>query len=150
MAINMKHRIRYYLIINIISPLIIGSMIYLLFRTDDLIVYKWIDIISYESSIPYNFMQDSFVEYVPSWIRFCLADGIWIYVFTSSIFLIWSHKLNVFWLMTPLVIGIGLELSQLYEYIPGTFDYADLFILVLAHILAIKSGLRWRNKCTET
>jgi hypothetical protein len=55
----------------------------------------------------------------------------------------------MFWLTTPLVIGIGLELSQIYEFIPGTFDYNDLFFLVSAYVLALSTGFRWRLKCIK-
>lgn len=139
-----------FLTIHIILPLLIGLIIYALFRNGDLKIYEWLETVGYKASSDFNLLGSHLAAYIPNWSKFSLSDGIWMYVFTSSIFLIWSHKVNTFWLITPLVIGMGLELSQLYEFIPGTFDYVDLLFLVSAYVLALISGFRWRRKCIGT
>lgn len=139
-----------FLTIHIILPLLIGFIIYGLFRNGDLKIYKWLETMGYKASSDFNLLGSQLATYIPNWSKFSLSDGIWMYVFTSSMFLVWSHKVNMFWLIMPLVIGIGLELSQLYEFIPGTFDYVDLLFLVSAYVLALISGSRWRRKCIET
>ena len=145
-----KMRKSTFLTIHIILPLLIGLIIYALFRNGDLKIYEWLEAIGYKASFDFNLLGSRLATHIPNWLKFSLSDGIWIYVFTSSIFLIWSHKVNTFWLITPLVIGIGLELSQLYKFIPGTFDYVDLLFLVSAYVLALTSGFRWRRKCIQT
>jgi len=150
---EMEKDYRDFIVLNIIFPLIIGFLIYLIFRDENLIIYRWFESIGVLNVLlPNNFdlSELTIAVYIPSWAKYSLSDGIWMYAFTSTIFLIWIHKINLYWVLLPLILGIGYEISQYFDYIPGTFDYTDLIFLVLFYFLALITGFRWRLQCTKT
>ena len=144
---------RTYLTISIIFPLIIGFAIYSLFRTEEIVFYSWVKYFGFNGYIQFNnsnnYQISTHVQ-VPEWIRFSIPDGLWTYAFTSTIISLWSHKLNYFWLVAPLFVGVILEILQFYNLIPGTFDLIDLICILLGYSLALILGMRWARKCTET
>jgi len=150
---EMERDYRNFIVLNIVFPLIIGFLIYLLFRDENLIIYRWFESIGVLNVLlPNNsdLSELTIAVYIPSWAKYSLSDGIWMYVFTSTIFVIWVHKINLYWIVLPFILGIGYEISQLFEYIPGTFDYTDLIFLVSAYLLALGTGYKWRTKCIKT
>ena len=144
---------RNYITINIIIPLILGILMYVLFRNYNLLFYSWIEYLTdfrLSESIQLDISNLSSTLHVPNWIKFSLPDGIWIYVFTSTIIAIWAQKINIMWLLIPLFLGITLEIAQLYNLILGTFDKMDIAFLVFGYGLALIIGMRWRIKCLNT
>lgn len=142
----MKPRIRTYLIINIIIPLTIGIMIYLLSRNE--IVYSWLEYSGIHLYMDINKLPN--LMYLPDWIKFFVPDALWSYAFTSMIILLWLRKLNYFWLTTPLLTGLVLEILQFYNITSGTFDIIDLLCILLGYLLAFIFGLRWLRKWEES
>lgn len=60
-----------------------------------------------------------------------LPDGLWAYAFASCILIIWRRQVNVAWLGVMAILFIALELLQHWGMIPGTADFADLFVYLL-------------------
>lgn len=152
LSMYIKKKYRTYILLNIITPLLFGITIYVFFRNDNLLFYKWLESIgNYNFTFPVSvdLTQTSMAVQIPEWVKFSLSDGIWIYVFTSTLFAIWIQRINVFWLSLPLLLGIVLEIAQLYKYVPGTFDSIDLIFLAIGYVLALISGFKWRGKCIE-
>ena len=144
---------RTYIFINIIIPLIIGVVIYAFYRNENLLVFTWVEyVIGLKPSLNFSLdlTQSLMNLHIPNWIIFSLPDGIWIYVLTSTIFVVWAQKIHLFWLSVPIFLGIGLEIFQLYNLVPGTFDSIDLMFLLSGYAIALFLGIKWRAKCIGT
>jgi len=75
---------------------------------------------------------------LPDWFIYSLPDALWTYSFIYSILFIWKGNNSLFkhlWIILVLILTIGSELGQLINFVPGTFDKADLLLSSLAFIL---------------
>ena len=112
------------LAIGIIS-LFIGGLIYLLFRTRNLIMFLFIP-----SAISDWFGKVSlFLDWnIPDWVNYSLPDGLFSISYICIMSALWSdnHKTKKVWVLSlPISLILG-ELLQLFNLAPGTFDYIDL------------------------
>ena len=76
---------------------------------------------------------------VPSFVKYSLPDGLWVYAFTYFLVSLWKFDEDIgrekYLIMgLPLLLGGGAEVLQLFFVQLGTFDFQDLFISVLAFI----------------
>ena len=75
-------------------------------------------------------------KHIPNWIKFNLPDGLWFYAFLSALLFIWIENVSGhfgLWLVIVTILSFFSEVLQLYNILPGTFDWQDL----LAYSLAI-------------
>jgi len=125
-----------------VLTLIIGGLIYILFRTDSLVMFKWFATLSLDKPIEY--LRDStlpFKDQLPDWFLFSLPDGLWIFSIISFILLIWGNninKQNLVWIFTIPFIAIASEIGQLFSIVPGTFDAIDLAFYITGAVFPIK------------
>lgn len=133
--------------------LIVGGLIYISFRTDSLVMFKWFAALSLDTPIEY--LRETTLtikEHFPDWFVFSLPDGLWIFSYISLTLLIWGNdinKRNLFWVFLIPFIAISSELGQLFNIVPGTFDAIDLtfyitgaispFILFTNNLLTFKT-----------
>ena len=113
-------------------PLIIGGLIYTLFRTDYIVYNKLLD--NLFKPLTY---ADTFLERV---IVFSLPDGLWAMSYTILIFHIRKDKTvrTIIWSLIIPVIGAFSEIGQFYLLIPGTFDFMDLIMYIVAPSIVIR------------
>lgn len=118
--------------------LIIGGLIYISFRTDHLLMFKWFAALSLDSQI--EILRDTTFtlrEHLPNWFVFSLPDGLWIFSYVTLTLLIWGNsinKRNLFWVFLIPFIAISSELLQLFNIAPGTFDSIDLIFYIIGAI----------------
>ena len=91
------------LLLNVISPLLLGYFIYLL----------------------------GSYELLPQLLKNYLPDGLWAYAFISMILVIWDRQLNYGWLFIAFLLAACFELLQQYRLLTGTADAADVMIYFL-------------------
>lgn len=118
--------------IHCITPLFIGGVFYILFRSNTLNMFNWFEILGIDQII--KDLRGSFLSLkpiIPEWIIYSLPNGLWVYSFTSGILIIWG-KLLTFWLIVPLLTGVLVEFAQLFHFFPGTYDIIDFSIGILA------------------
>ena len=135
---------------HVCIPVVMGGLIYTLFRVDTLLVFKM-----------YEFLQvDGFIDYVrsytmlweiPDFVKYSLPDGLWVYAFTYFIVSLWKFDGSrggekYIFMTTPLLLGAGVELVQLYFKSIGTFDFRDLVISLLAYIAGYISVSQSKSK----
>jgi len=126
-----------WMIIHCLMPLLIGGLLYILFRSTDLRMFKWFSIIGLD-----NFILQSrqcffnFKNYLPCWIYYSLPDALWVYSFTSALLILWNGRLT-FWLFFVLLTGTFVEIAQGINIFPGTFDILDLLFNIIALFLSI-------------
>jgi len=125
-------------IIVLSLPVILGGLIYLIFRNESLIMFSWIEYLSMSNEI--NTIQNfrNIISF-PKWFIYSLPDGLWIFSYTAISLEVWKHSINnqnIFWIFSIPVIAVLSEFLQLSKIIPGTFDPADLIFYFLGIILS--------------
>ena len=119
--------------------LIFGSFLYLKFRPETLLMFKWAEnlglnfIISLirESSSVLNSPQMKYVV-------FSAPFGMWVISFCCFIGAIWhkdSSVTAIIWRLLAPAIAISSELLQYLGLLPGTFDINDLLMLIFSTII---------------
>ena len=126
-------------IIHCLTPLFVGGLLYIFFRSTDLRMFHWFSFLGLDHFI--TSARDYFSVLkndLPNWIYFSLPDGLWVYSFTSALLIYWRndiHKVK-FWLLIPLTTGVLIEVLQGVKLFPGTFDFLDLAFTSLGLLLS--------------
>jgi len=126
-------------LLHIVLPIFTGILIYTLWGSKRLIVYKWLSI-SFSSYIT-QIQNNSVIRNikVPDWVKFNVPDGLWLYSLTTLIIFIWRKKISIHslpWILLCPFLAFGSEIGQGLKIIPGTFDVMDLLAYSLATVAA--------------
>ena len=126
-----------------VIPLLLGGLIYVIYRADTLIMFSWFHQFRLQG-ITDAFRSNTFLQKlaIPDWIKFSLPDALWLFSFTYTMLLFWDFtitKQSIVWICLAPVVGLVSELGQLVNIIPGTFDIIDLILLILAAFLPLLS-----------
>lgn len=104
-----------------ILPLVLGSLVYLLSRSN--------------STYFVNFLSLKNEKiFLPEFIRFNMIDGLWAFSISSLLNIIWNwdyKKPLLFWLLSLITI------STIFEIALGTFDIIDLFLILTGILFPI-------------
>lgn len=124
-----------------ILPVSIGGLIYLTYRTDTLLMFKWFDNFLF-SEIISLIRSNHFIQSIPipEWFKFSIPDAFWLFSFTYFLLKIWEFKIcfsSIIWILLTPLIGILSEIAQLTGLLPGTFDIIDLIFLIFASIFPL-------------
>ncbi len=121
--------------------LLIGSYLYLKFRSETLLMFKWAKNLGLDfivSSIRGTF--DSLNSDRMKYIIFSAPYGLWVISFSCFIGAIWhkdsSFSAIILRLIVP-VIAVSSELLQFVGFLPGTFDINDLLVLIVSTIIGL-------------
>jgi|WetSurMetagenome_2_1015567.scaffolds.fasta_scaffold00545_3 hypothetical protein len=125
--------------------LLLGGIIYILFRTSEPVFFNWINAvglgkwfsISRNASLPLS-------PLIPEWIVFSLPSGLWAFAYALLITCIWAQSkswLRYFWMASIPVLVLGYEILQYAEIIPGTFSIQDIALGMIGLITGIKIGI---------
>jgi len=129
------------LILGCFLTLLAGSIIYLFFRTDTLLIFKWLAIFSIDETLfGIRELTQNIKPHLPNWIIFSLPDGLWVFSYVSLTLLLWNNiitRANFMWVFLIPTIAISSELGQLFKIVQGTFDITDIFFYVVGTILPI-------------
>jgi hypothetical protein len=121
------------------TALLVGGLIYILFRTSSLKMFAWYETMGFRSlTIALRKLTFPFAPKIPEWILFSLPDGLWIFSYVNLMLCIWNNVVcfkNLFWVLIIPLLAIGSEIGQGLGLIPGTFDLADLLLYILGMTL---------------
>lgn len=120
----------FYLLPEAILSVIIGGLIYILFRTDSLVMFGWFEQLRISEFI-YN-LRDA--QLFPQFNSFktiinTAPGGLWTFSYTVFLLFIWNLELNfrnIFYYMSIPAAAVISEVFQLTGLIPGTFNYLDI------------------------
>lgn len=117
--------------------LLVGGSLYLLFRSHNLEMFYWLRTIKLEQF----FYQHDFNS-TSKLISFCvysLPNGLWLLSAVIFLGLIWKNEKDIFFFysFSFLLVSLLFEGLQLTEIIPGTFDFNDIFILVISFLIGM-------------
>ena len=121
-------------ILHITLPIFVGSMIYILFREKNLLMFDWFSYIGLDFII--DFLRNNFYKYrvyIPKSILFSLPDALWVYSFTMFLSTYFKNRI----LLSVIFIGsIITEISQLW-FVIGTFDIYDVIYMFALYLTAM-------------
>ena len=121
--------------------LFIGSYLYLKFRAETLLMFKWVDNLGLDfivSSIRRSF--EGFNLYQMNYFVFSAPYGLWVISFCCFIGAIWHKDSSVsaiIWRLFVPVIAISSEILQFVGFLPGTYDINDLLVLFVSTIIGL-------------
>lgn len=114
-----------------------GSLIYILFRPKNLIMFKWFRYFQTEDFI--SISREKFSEIpINDFVIYNLPNGLWITSLTIFISIIWKDSQNKYfnyYLLTLLGIVTLPEILQFFNFINGTFDIVDLMVNFLFFLI---------------
>ena len=129
------------IIIGHVFTLLLGGLIYILFRQDTLKMFSWFDNINVSSAISeLRLCTVPLSGHFPNWFLYSLPDGLWLFSYLSVLLAVWDNvisKHNIHWLLLVPMVAIFSEIGQLFEIVPGTFDIFDLIFYLLGTVLPI-------------
>ena len=121
--------------------LIIGSYIYLKFRADTLLMFKWAENLGLDEIISSIRASSSVLNsYQIKYVIYSAPYGMWVISFCCFIGSIWHKDSSVsaiIWRLVVPAIAISSELLQIIGLLPGTYDTNDLLVLTLSTIIGI-------------
>lgn len=126
------------LIFGSLISLILGTSIYILFRSSTLKVFSWLDFIGInilDSNIRKSALAVS--DNIPDWVLLSLPDGLWLFSYVCLMLYIWKNSItvqNLFWIGIIPAIAIASEVAQCFGVLQGTFDPMDLLLYILGGI----------------
>ena len=120
-------------------PLILGAFIYVIYRSETLYFFTWINKVGLTDTVE-NLRSNRYLQEIkfPIWVKFSLPDALWLFSFNYILLIFWKFDLNrdsAIWLFLSSSIGILSEIGQLIELLPGTFDPFDLGLLLIATLI---------------
>ena len=113
--------------------MLLGGVIYLLWRPTDILMFRWIQSIGLENKL--IFLRDQYaLEFDGnwSWVKNSLPFALWL---TSSVLMfhgVWGpvkSKPAVIWSTIFIVGSVFSEFSQKCKLLPGTYDPTDLIVI---------------------
>lgn len=129
------------MIFHVVLPLLVGSVIYLLFRPTSLLMFRWAKHFGiFDYVIKMRAVIFKYNAYLPKWFIFSLPNALWVYSLTAYMLLLWyghSGKMKYFWISLGLLFSAGMEILQYFYILPGTFDLKDLVFVIAGFALPI-------------
>ena len=118
--------------------LIIGSYLYLKFRSETLLMFTWAENLGLNFIV--SSIRESSILNSPKLEYFIYSTpfGMWVVSFCCFIGAIWHKDSSIeaiIWRLLAPVIAISSELLQFVGVIPGTFDTNDLLVLIVSTII---------------
>lgn len=123
------------------GSLFLGSAIYILFRSESLLMFRWATALRMLPLInTLRFYSQGFGPFIPKWLIYSLPFAFWIISYMLFVRAIWFDDKPIarnFWFWPVPLISIAAELGQYPRLVPGTFDIFDLLTIVLAILFAL-------------
>lgn len=123
-----------------VLPIVVGGSIYLLFRDNHLLMFRWAGWLGLTRLILaariYTLQHG---QILPEWLLFSVPDGVWVFSITAFFTRLWhdgSWYVRAFWIALGPALAMGGELGQALGLVPGTYDPADLVFYGVSAILA--------------
>lgn len=133
-------------LIHVLIPIIVGGCIYLFFRSDSLIMFKWLKFLGLSNII--SIAREWVANFnLFDWVLYSLPDGLWVYSFTSCLIILWNENkgYQFLFLFIPVLLGPGVEILQFFKLFKGTFDMIDLTVTTVAFILSLLIHLKFNQ-----
>lgn len=125
----MRHKWKYN--VCAILCLIVGALVYVVFRNDVL----FLKLLGIQADVEVNIAPSLLSQF----ILYNLSDALW----ALSLMLFLSTQTNRVVRFCGLMLPTVMESMQAFRIVPGVFDFVDLLIYIL---IAITFYIRWKRK----
>lgn len=122
-----------------ILALSLGGLIYIVFRSENLLMFRWFNNLGLQelvSQLRFDYGQTN----IWNWVNYNMPACLWLFSYMFVMDALWNDGNNmiyqVFIYVLP-VVAIMSEFLQLVNIIPGTFDILDLASYAISIILFI-------------
>ena len=130
-----------YFLLAVVLPIVVGGLIYILFRVDTLLMFKWADALLLTETIAgWREQAAPLRPYLSDFVLFSVPDGVWVFSATAFFARLWHDGplwMRLMWIGATPAMAIGGELGQIVGLVPGTFDMADMLAYVVATLAAL-------------
>jgi len=113
-----------------ILSLLAGGLLYLCFRPESLVMFKWVKIIGlYPAVSELRIQGTAIAPGLPEWLIFSAPNGLWVFSFGALMFSLWGatgFSAAIAWAVALWMVGIVSEIMQVFSLVPGVFDVADM------------------------
>ena len=136
-----------YIFFEVILPLLIAALLYLLLRPVDTVIYKIVSVLGGDTFV-HALRAGIDVSVLPEWFVYSLPGGLWLLAFQNTI--TWIKRFKGRWLIHLVLLasfsGIGLELLQALHLTDGVFDWVDVLLYCLATLLSLSNVwlVKWK------
>ncbi|MFA5404158.1 MAG: hypothetical protein WC358_04420 [Ignavibacteria bacterium] len=136
---NTHQNKKYYLLLEAVVPVFIGALIYILFRTDSLQMYRWFEYLKISGFI-YSF-RDSVNIFPEGYFKILIntiPNGLWAFSYSAFLLVIWKNEItshNYYYFIFIPIIAVMSEFMQLFGIVSGTFDILDVISYAFGSIL---------------
>jgi len=143
--LSAKYINRWYIYLSVLA-LLMGGVIYILFRASEPVFFNWIRAVGLEDWL--NFARDKSLSsslHLPAWIVFSLPNGLWAFGYAFLITGIWwgsGSWLKYFWMASIPLLVLGYEILQYAGIMPGTFCMQDIALGILGMTAGIIAGIK--------
>lgn len=140
-ATSLKHNNMSRIVKTIIAilALSLGGLIYIVFRSENLLMFRWFNNLGLQelvSQLRFDYGQTN----IWNWVNYNMPACLWLFSYMFVMDALWNDGNNmiyqVFIYVLP-VVAIMSEFLQLVNIIPGTFDILDLASYAISIILFI-------------
>lgn len=117
--------------------LLVGSFIYIGFRSESLLMFKWFEYIGILEYV--TIFRDICAKYsLPHFVKYSLPDGLWLLSYMLIIGTIWQTHNNRPYLLFVYTLPVASLIVELLQYFfdrLGTFDLLDILSYTSAIII---------------
>ncbi|MCG2611803.1 hypothetical protein LZZ90_09835 [Flavobacterium sp. SM15] len=121
--------------------LTIGGVIYVLFRSESLKLFVWLDKINCLEIIKSTRDRTlKITNVMPNWMLYALPDGLWLSSYVCLMLMIWKNiinKENAVWIFSMPIMAVLSEVGQFFKIFPGTFDWMDVVMYLLGTVFPL-------------
>lgn len=126
-------------------PVLIGGLLYICFRNENILLFSWIRFVN----IDYSFLRHIVIadNLISSYIIYSLPNGLWVLsgLLLLKYFLKNENRVYLFYATVFILISISIEVCQLYGIVPGTFDILDLVTIIIFSIIGFLMNTEWKK-----
>lgn len=119
--------------------LLLGGLIYIIFRDKSLLMFNWFDAIGIGNEI--DGLRRLFQgEGIYGWVKYSLPDGLWAFSYMFLVDAIWNGSKLISSYIFIYSLPFFALLSEFFQYfglLPGVFDWVDVASYLFAIILFV-------------
>ena len=119
--------------------LLLGGLIYIIFRDKSLLMFNWFDAIGIGNEI--DGLRRLFQgEGIYGWVKYSLPDGLWAFSYMFLVDAIWNGSKLISSYIFIYSLPFFALLSEFFQYfglLPGVFDWMDVASYLFAIILFV-------------
>lgn len=130
--------------VHVVGPIVVGGVVYLLWRSTSLTMFTWAANLGLGGAVrAIRSATHSIGAAFPKFVLFSLPDGAWAHAYVAQLCLVWREDLRrgSAWIgLGPLAL-LASEFGQRLGLVPGTFDAADVGMVLLGSALALAAAV---------